>query len=412
MIKRNLDIREHLEKNKVLIIYGPRQVGKTTLVKLFLQEYGVPATPETTKDKKRTYIPGGLLPNNTEKKLPALLTYTYHTGDEQTFADNLASRDLNIIKNIIEDADLLVIDEAQKIPHIGTALKLIVDNIPNIYVIVTGSSAFDLANMTAEPLTGRKNTLKLYPISIQEMIQNKGRYETERKLEEILIYGTYPNIVEAQGYKRKAKRITEIKDSYLIKDILTFNKVKSSQIVMNLLTKLAFQVGSEVSTTELGRNLGIDGKTVRRYLDLLEKAFVIFRLGGLSRNLRKEITRMNKYYFYDNGIRNALISNFNGLNIRNDVGMLWENFMMVERMKRNEYAGLVTNYYFWRTYDQQEVDLVEERGGKLHGYEFKWNSNKLVRAPKDWLETYKEADFKVYTPKNFLDFCGVQDTKD
>ncbi len=181
---------------------------------------------------------------------------------------------------------------------------------------------------------------------------------------------------------------------------------------MNLLTKLAFQVGSEVSTTELGRNLGIDGKTVRRYLDLLEKAFVIFRLGGLSRNLRKEITRMNKYYFYDNGIRNALISNFNGLNIRNDVGMLWENFMMVERMKRNEYAGLVTNYYFWRTYDQQEVDLVEERGGKLHGYEFKWNSNKLVRAPKDWLETYKEADFKVYTPKNFLDFCGVQDTKD
>jgi hypothetical protein len=213
----------------------------------------------------------------------------------------------------------------------------------------------------------------------------------------------YPNVVSLDSFKDKENRINEIRDSYLIKDILEFNKVKHSQLVIDLLRHLAFQVGSEVSTVELGRNLGIDNKTVKRYLDLLEKSFVIFSLSGFSRNLRKEINKMEKYYFYDNGIRNSLIKNFNDLDTRNDVGQLWENFLMIERMKNNSYNKLSVNYYFWRTYDQKEIDLIEERGGKLYGYEFKWN-HRDVKAPKEWIEEYDNSEFKVIDRENFLDF--------
>jgi hypothetical protein len=213
----------------------------------------------------------------------------------------------------------------------------------------------------------------------------------------------YPNVVSLDSFKDKENRINEIRDSYLIKDILEFNKVKRSQLVVDLLRHLAFQVGSEVSTVELGRNLGIDNKTVKRYLDLLEKSFVIFSLSGFSRNLRKEINKMEKYYFYDNGIRNSLIKNFNDLDTRNDVGQLWENFLMVERMKNNSYSKLSVNYYFWRTYDQKEIDLIEERGGKLYGYEFKWN-RKDVKAPKEWIEEYDSSEFEVIDRENFLEF--------
>jgi hypothetical protein len=213
----------------------------------------------------------------------------------------------------------------------------------------------------------------------------------------------YPNVVSLDSFKDKENRINEIRDSYLIKDILEFNKVKRSRLVIDLLRHLAFQVGSEVSTVELGRNLGIDNKTVKRYLDLLEKSFVIFSLSGFSRNLRKEINKMEKYYFYDNGIRNSLIKNFNDLDTRNDVGQLWENFLMVERMKNNSYSKLSVNYYFWRTYDQKEIDLIEERGGKLYGYEFKWN-HKDVKAPEEWIEEYDSSEFEVIDKENFLDF--------
>jgi predicted AAA+ superfamily ATPase len=371
MIKRSIDLNKYLEKNKVLIIYGARQVGKTTLVKSFL--------------------------SNTDLK------YSFYTGDDIKFAQDLSKCDLYTIKKIVGDIELLVIDEAQKIDNIGRALKLIVDNIKDIYVLVTGSSSFDLANSTSEPLTGRKNLITLYPISIQELLYDTTQYDISRRLGEFLVYGMYPNVVSLDSFKDKENRINEIRDSYLIKDILEFNKVKHSQLVIDLLRHLAFQVGSEVSTVELGRNLGIDNKTVKRYLDLLEKSFVIFSLSGFSRNLRKEINKMEKYYFYDNGIRNSLIKNFNDLDTRNDVGQLWENFLMIERMKNNSYNKLSVNYYFWRTYDQKEIDLIEERGGKLYGYEFKWN-HKDIKAPKEWIEEYDNSEFKVIDRENFLDF--------
>jgi hypothetical protein len=371
MIKRNIDLGRYLEKNKVLIIYGARQVGKTTLVKNFLSSTN--------------------------------LKYSFYTGDDIKFAQDLSKCDLYTIKKIVGDIELLVIDEAQKIDNIGRALKLIVDNIKDIYVLVTGSSSFDLANSTSEPLTGRKNLITLYPISIQELLYDTTQYDISRRLGEFLVYGMYPNVVSLENFKDKENRINEIRDSYLIKDILEFNKVKRSQLVIDLLRHLAFQVGSEVSTVELGKNLGIDNKTVKRYLDLLEKSFVIFSLSGFSRNLRKEINKMEKYYFYDNGIRNSLIRNFNDLDTRNDVGQLWENFLMVERMKHNSHNKLSVNYYFWRTYDQKEIDLIEERGGKLYGYEFKWN-HKNIKAPKEWVEEYDNSEFKVIDKENYLEF--------
>lgn len=371
MIQRAIDIENNLEKNKVLIIYGSRQVGKTTSVEKFLSE---------TSFKHVSY-----------------------SGDNLEFAHDLAKCDLEHIKRVVGDNHLLFIDEAQKIQNIGTALKLIVDHIPDIRVIATGSSSFDLANTAEEPLTGRKNLLVLYPVAVSELLRDHTLYEFEKRLGQYLIYGMYPEVVTYESYEQKEKRIIEIKDSALIKDILAFQKVKKSRPVIDLLKLLAFQIGSEVSCPELGAKLGLDQKTVRRYLDLLEKSFVLFRLDGFSRNLRKEVSKMSKYYFYDLGIRNALVSNFNDLGTRNDVGQLWENFMVLERIKRNAYAGVSSNYYFWRTYDQKEVDFIEERGGGLYGYEFKWRDNKK-KPPGDWLKTYSNATYDVVTPNQYLDF--------
>ena len=371
MIHRAISIENNIEKNKAVIIYGPRQVGKTTLVNDFLS---------------RTH-----------------LKYKLFSGDQLDFANNFGQCDLELIKKLLGDIQLLVIDEAQKIENIGRAIKLVVDHIPDIYVIATGSSSFDLANATDEPLTGRKNLVTLYPIAMTELCQTYTKYELEKNLGEYLIYGTYPNIITYKTNEQKQNRIVEIKDSYLIKDILEFHNVKKSRMVINLLKLLAFQLGSEVSTSELGNNLGLDHKTIMRYLELVEKSFVIFRLNGFSRNLRKEVNKMGKYYFYDLGIRNGLISNFNDLETRDDIGQLWENFLLIERMKRNSYKKFPTNYYFWRTYDQKEIDLIEERGGKLYGYEFKWKKNR-VKPPKDWLKTYANASYEVITTNNYLDF--------
>ncbi len=371
MIPRTIDIEKNLEKNKVLIIYGPRQVGKTTSVKKFLSETS--------------------------------FKYASYSGDDLEFSYSFSRCSLESTKRIVGENRLIFIDEAQKIENIGTALKLIVDNFQDIYVIATGSSSFDLANTAEETLTGRKNLLVLYPISIGELLLQQTLYEFEEKLEEYLIYGTYPEIITHEDQAQKEKRIIEIKDSALIKDLLVFQRVKRSRLVIDLLKLLAFQVGSEVSCNELGERLGLNEKTVRRYLDLLEKSFVLFRLDGFSRNLRKEVSKMSKYYFYDLGIRNALISNFNDLGTRNDVGQLWENFMVLERIKRNAYRGISANYYFWRTYDQKEIDLIEERGGMLYGYEFKWRDNKK-KPPKDWLKTYSNATYDVVTPNQYLDF--------
>lgn len=371
MIKRLVEVENFLEKNKVLIIYGPRQVGKTTLVKEFLSK--------TT------------------------LSHLYFTGDEIDFAHNFGSCNLSLIKKIIGNNNLLVIDEAQKIENIGTALKLVVDNIENLFVIATGSSSFDLANATDEPLTGRKNIARLYPISLMELSQKSTAYKIDEQIDDFLIYGMYPNVISYDSYERKQSRLLEIKDAYLIKDILAFQKVKSSKTIIDLLKLIAFQVGSQVSTSELSKSLGVDHKIVSRYLDLLEKSFVLFRLDGFSRNLRKEVSKMSKYYFYDTGIRNALISNFNSLDNRDDGGQLWENFVIMERIKHNAYKKIHANYYFWRTYDQKEIDFIEEREGKLFGYEIKGKKEKK-KIPTEWLENYKNAEYWVCDRENYSKF--------
>lgn len=373
MIPRTYEpLTQYLQANKVLVIYGPRRVGKTTLLHRLLDN-----TP---------------------------LKYKLDSGDNIRTQHLLSSQDFLQILPYVEGYDLLAIDEAQEIPNIGMALKIIVDQVPGITVVVTGSSSFELAGQIGEPLTGRKRTLTLYPIAQAELTTRYNRHELRELLPQFLIYGAYPEVLEAPTRQEKAAILTEIANAYLLKDILAFERVQNSRAILNLLRLLAFQMGSEVSANELATQLTVDIKTVQRYLDLLEKAFVLVRVNGFSRNLRQEVTSKAKYYFIDNGIRNAVIAQFNDLEQRNDVGQLWENFVLMERLKRRIYFPLYGNMYFWRTYDQQEIDLVEEREGKLFAYECKWSERKRVKPPKKWAETYPEAEFTVITPANYLDF--------
>lgn len=367
------DLNQYLEAGKVLVVFGPRQVGKTTLVQDFLGETS--------------------------------LKFKLETGDNIKIQALFASQDLQKILSYAEPYELIVIDEAQKIPHVGVALKMIVDHLPNIKIIVTGSSSFDLAGQIGEPLTGRKKTLTLFPLSQLEIKDEYGSYELEQQLHSYLIYGSYPEIITARTDEEKKTKIEEIAHSYLLKDILELERVKSSKILLDLLRLIAFQVGKEVSLSELGTQLGIDRKTIARYLDIFEKSFILFNVRGLSRNLRKEVSKSSRYYFYDLGVRNALIANFNPIELRNDVGELWENFIFIERLKKRSYKNLFANVYFWRTWDQKEIDIVEERDGKLFGYECKWSPSK-TKAPKDWLETYSEASFEIIDRKNYLDFVS------
>ena len=371
MIKRAYNLENLIKKSKVLIIYGPRQVGKTTLVGEFLKK---------TK-----------------------LKYRYDTGDNYEIANNLSKCTYDTTDNHVGDYELIVIDEAQKIPNIGNALKLMVDRHPEKYYIVTGSSSFDLASKTGESLTGRKRVFNLFPISQLELKMDFANSEIQNNLPKYLIYGSYPEVLMANLDAEKEEILKLLTNSYLIKDILEFDRIKNSEKIYNLLKLLAFQVGSEVSVKELSAQLEIDTKTTWHYLDLLEKSFVIFPLSGFSRNLRKEITKMSKYYFFDNGVRNALISSFNKIEDRNDVGQLWENFLMIERKKRNTYTNFNTNYYFWRTYEKDEIDLVEENSGKLFGFEFKWKEKK-TKPPSLWLDTYENAEYKEINRGNYSDF--------
>ncbi|HDO06209.1 MAG TPA: ATP-binding protein, partial [Bacteroidetes bacterium] len=332
------DLSSYLKPNKALIILGPRQVGKTTLMEDFLS---------TTRLKvKKT------------------------TGDNITIHQSLGSQSLKEIAAFCEGYDIIAIDEAQKISHIGIGMKLMVDHIPGIQIIAIGSSSFELAGQTGEPLTGRKTTRMLYPVAQMEMLHHFNRYELTEKLDEFLIYGSYPAVITAETVTEKKNILRELTGSYLFKDILEFERIKSPQLLIDLLRLLAFQVGSEVSINELSQSLKIDNKTVKRYIELLEKAFIIFTLRGFSKNLRKEISKKAKYYFYDTGIRNTVIANFNSLNMRNDKGQLWENFLVMERIKKQAYTPVYANNFFWRTWSGKEVDFVEEREGKLFGYEF------------------------------------------
>lgn len=364
-------LETHLQPGKVLVVYGPRRVGKTTLLQNYLNQTG--------------------------------FKYKLDSGDNLQTQQLLSSKDFRQILPYVEGYELLAIDEAQNIPNIGMGLKILVDQLPGLRVIVTGSSSFELAGQVGEPLTGRKRTLTLFPLAQSELLSACNRHELREKLADFLIFGTYPEVVQAASRQSRIETLTEIANSYLLKDILAFDRVKNSRTLLDLLKLLAFQVGHQVSLGELGTQVHVDVKTIQRYLDLLEKSFVITRLGGFSRNLRQEVTSKAKYFFLDNGIRNAVIAQFNGLDQRNDIGVLWENFMVVERLKHRTYSGLYANVYFWRTYDQQEVDLVEERDGRLFGYEFKWSQTKPSSAPKKWAETYPEASFSVIHPDNYQD---------
>ncbi len=365
------NLEKYLSPNQALIIYGPRQVGKTTLLTNFLK--------------------------NTDLK------YKLISGDDLDAQNVIGSQHISLIKEYVKGYELIAIDEAQKIPHVGDGLKIMVDNIPDIKIIATGSSSLDLSGQIGEPLTGRKKTLTLYPVSQMELVNLYNPYELKEKLGDWLIFGSYPKVVVTSDKQEQKNIITEITHSYLLKDILELEKIKNSKIILDLLRLMAFQIGQEVSLSELGQQLGLNYKTVARYLDLLEKSFVIYNLRGFSRNLRQEINKKSKYYFYDLGIRNAIISNFNSLELRDDIGPLWENFLVMERLKKQAYTSLGSNNYFWRTWGKQEIDWVEEREGKLFGYEFKWRAQKS-KTPNDFLKNYNGSEYAVINRENYLDF--------
>jgi predicted AAA+ superfamily ATPase len=302
---------------------------------------------------------------------------------------------------------LLVIDEAQHLKEIGQKLKLMVDEIKNLKIIVTGSSMLDLGNKLGEPLVGRENTVVLFPLSQMEFSKHENLKQTTEKLEERLIFGSYPELEQYTSFDEKSDYLEGLVNSLLLKDILQFQGIKKSDKITDLLRLIAFQIGREVSIDELANQLkGISRNTVEQYLDLLTKVFILYKVRGYSSNLRKEITKTSKWYFYDNGIRNAIIRNFNPLNMRSDVGELWESYLMSERQKFNAYKKNRVNSYFWRTYDQQEIDLIEEKAGKLSAFEFKWNTHKKSKVPGGWKSGYPESPFNVIDRANYLEFIG------
>jgi len=365
-------IIKSLIPNKVIVLVGPRRVGKTVLINQIVK----------TLEERHLLL----------------------SGEDYRTLDLLEKRSIQNYRNLLGDIKLLIIDEAQKIPDIGNKLKLMIDHIEGLRILVTGSSAFDIANYTGEPLTGRKITYNLYALSEQELNQIENIIEKKDNLEQRLIYGNYPELIHISGREEKAEYLREVINSYLLKDILAFENIRNSDKIFDLLRLIAFQIGGEVSLQELGKQLSMSKNTVEKYLDLLSKVYVIHKLGGFSRNLRKEVTKNSRWYFYDNGLRNLLIANVNPVGIRNDIGMLWENYIISERVKFQRYNKMIVNNYFWRTYDQQEIDWVEEREGKLFGYEFKWNPKRKVKVPGAWKKEYENAEFKVIHRDNYLDW--------
>lgn len=364
-------LKRLVEPGKAVLIFGARRVGKTTLLQQFLKD----------------------------AHLGTLLV----TGEDIEVRGYLESQSLEKLRAFVGTHELLAIDEAQYVKQIGLNIKLLIDHVPGLRVVATGSSSFDLARDTGAPLAGRQYTLRLFPLSQMELASIESPHETSARLELRMVYGSYPEAVVATGDEQRQRFLRELAGSALFKDIFQLEGVRKPEKLTRLLRLLAFQIGREASTSELGSQLGMSKGTVDHYLDLLEKVFVICALRGYSRNLRKEVTKSRRYYFWDNGIRNALINNFNTLSVRGDVGELWENYVVMERLKCNEYAGRHADMYFWRTYDRKEIDLVEEQAGRLHGYEIKW-SPKPLRAPRDWSTAYPDATFEVIHPKNYLDF--------
>lgn len=370
--KQLANLKALITPGKVVVIYGARRVGKTTLLNKFIE------------NKSRSDI-------------------LFVNGDDIVARQYLESQSIEKLRDFVGSNSLLIVDEAQYVEKIGLNLKLIIDHVPDIRVIATGSSSFELAKDVGEPLTGRKFILKLFPLAQMEISHIEKRHETKSNLEARLLFGSYPEIVTTRNNQLREEFLREMISSYLFKDILALEGIRYSNKLVRLLQLLAFQIGAQVSLAELGRQLGMSKNTVERYVDLLEKVFVIFRLGGFSRNLRKEISKSHRFFFYDNGIRNALIGNFNPLGIRNDVGQLWENYVIAERLKRQKYLREATTAYYWRTYDKKEIDLVEERQGKLFGYEIKWTKSR-TKAPKEWHENYPDAEFEIINKENYLQY--------
>lgn len=362
------NIIKKLQSNKVIIISGARRVGKTVLVKEILAKVNEP--------------------------------YLSLNGEDINVHDKLSIRSVENYKQIIGTQKLIFIDEAQKIPEIGLKLKLMIDEIEGLRIIISGSSSFDIHQDAGEPLTGRKYSFNLFALSEREYNQIENSIDKIDKLRERLIFGNYPELLHLPDQQDKIDYLNEMVSSYLLKDILVYESIKNSQKIFNLLRLIAFQIGGEVSLQELGKQLSISKNTVEKYLDLLSKVYILHKVEGFSRNLRKEITKNARWYFFDNGIRNAVIANFNAIAARNDIGQLWENYMISERIKYQEYKKVSSNNYFWRTYDQQEIDWVEERGGFLYGYEFKWKETK-VKIPSQWKSTYPDSHFEVITSGNF-----------
>lgn len=372
IIRKSLNlIKSKLTPGKVIVLLGARRVGKTFLIKEYLK----------TVDEK----------------------YILWNGEDFAVHELLNRRSVQNYKNILGSVKLLVIDEAQNVPAIGQVLKLLVDSFEYLKIIVTGSSAFDIANLTGEPLTGRKYEIMMYPVSEGEFVLKEKPEERHDNLMQRLVYGNMPEMINIPDANNKEEYLRDIISSYLLKDILVFDRIKNSSKLFDLLKLIAYQTGNEVSIEELGRQLAISKNTVEKYLDILTKVFVLYRLNGFSRNLRKEIVKNSKWYFYDNGIRNAIIANFSPVNLREDKGVLWENYMMSERIKHHSYSGISCNRYFWRTYDQQEIDLVEERTGKLFAYEFKWKAEK-AKTPTAWKKAYPGSSFKLITSENYSEW--------
>lgn len=365
------NIINKLQANKVILIFGARRVGKTVLVNNLLNQITEPVL-----------------------KL---------NGEDINVHDRLAERSIENYKQLLGSYKLLYIDEAQKIPDIGLKLKLMIDEIKGLKIIITGSSSFGINKNAGEPLTGRKYSFTLFSLSENEYNQIENSIEKTGRLRERLVFGNYPELLHLPDRQDKIDYLNEIVSSYLLKDILVYENIKNSQKIFNLLRLIAFQTGGEVSLQELGKQLGISKNTVEKYLDLLSKVFILHKVEGFSKNLRKEITKNSKWYFLDNGIRNAVIANFNPLESRNDTGSLWENYIIGERLKYLEYNKISSNNYFWRTYEQQEIDWIEEREGKLFAYEFKWTESK-VKVPSQWKNTYTNSSYKVINKGNYLNW--------
>ena len=369
------NIKKLLFKGKAIIIIGPRQVGKTTLVHQLISKL----------NKKTLWL----------------------FGDDPGMKSLLDNISISRLKNLVGQNEVIVVDEAQRIHNAGLMLKLITDHIPHVQLIVTGSSSIDLASETKESLVGRKFEFPLYPLAFSELVNHYGFIEEKTILEHRLIYGQYPEIVLSEP-KMAIKILNDLADGLMYKDLLTLDQIKKPSLLVKLLQALALQLGNEINYHELGQLVGADPATIERYIDLLEKAFVVFRLTSLSRNARNEIKRGKKVYFHDNGIRNSIIKNFNPLALRTDKGALWENFLIVERMKKNIYTDQFNNYYFWRTFSQQDIDFIEESGGKLFAYEFKWSPKKNVRFPNSFLEAYPNNEVKVIHSENFDEFLDIK----